>query len=41
MELGAGGEVGKGQATLAFPGNGLMSGNAGRGESTLSGTIML
>ena len=28
MELRAGGEVGKGQATLAFSGNGLMCGNA-------------
>ena len=25
MELGAGGEVGKGQATLAFPGTGVTS----------------
>ena len=28
MELGAAGEVGKGQATLAFPGNSLMCRNA-------------
>ena len=30
MELGTGGEVGEGQATLAFPGNGLVR-NARRG----------
>ena len=33
MELGAGGEVGEGQTTLAFPGNGLMCGNARQGLS--------
>ena len=31
MELGVGGEVGEGQATLAFPDKGLMCGNAPRG----------
>ena len=36
MELGAGGEVGEGQATLALLGNSLMCGNARRGLTGMS-----